>query len=359
MKAIAITPHTKDVRLIDCPEPAIEKPTQVKVRVLQVGICGTDREEVSGGRADAPAGEKQLIIGHEMLGKVAAVGSAVKAVAPGDLVVITVRRPCSTCSMCKQNCADLCESGLYTERGIKQRHGFQCEYVVDEEQFLVKVPSDLESVAVLTEPTTVVEKAIDRACRLQCARQPGNLTPEKWLKGKRALVAGIGTVGLLGAMILRLRGAEVFGMDRVPEGSLRPQILKAMGGHYLTGELQGDFDLIVEATGVGKVQFELFPHIAANGVYVLTGIGESSVLSIDSGKMDDDIVLKNKIILGSVNAGKEDFQQAVADLAAAKKKWPGIIEKFLTHQAPFTQFQELFSQRNPDEIKAVIRWTNP
>src|SRR5438552_16329884 len=102
MKAIALVPHTTQVSLIDWPEPKIETPTQVKVRVLEVGICGTDREEVSGGRADAPKGEKQLIIGHEVLAEVVEVGNGVKSLRVKDLVIVMVRRPCGECQMCQK-----------------------------------------------------------------------------------------------------------------------------------------------------------------------------------------------------------------------------------------------------------------
>ncbi|MGE5679770.1 MAG: alcohol dehydrogenase, partial [Bacillota bacterium] len=66
MKAIAITPGKGEARLIDRPEVNISSPDEVKLKVLQVGICGTDREETSGGRADAPLGSNELVIGHEM-----------------------------------------------------------------------------------------------------------------------------------------------------------------------------------------------------------------------------------------------------------------------------------------------------
>ena len=88
MKAIALTPGTTDVHLVDRPVPKVQAPNEVKLQVLQVGICGTDREEASGGRADAPPGQRELVIGHEMFGKVVEVGSAVGSVQPGDYAVI-------------------------------------------------------------------------------------------------------------------------------------------------------------------------------------------------------------------------------------------------------------------------------
>lgn len=359
MKAIAIIPHTKTIKLIDHDEPKIESPSQVKVKVLQVGICGTDREEVSGGRADAPPNEEMLIIGHEMVGEVVQVGEDVKRLKPKDLVVIMVRRPCSECEMCKKGCSDMCESGNYTERGIKQRDGFHQEFVIDEEKYMIKVPPQLRDIAVLTEPTTVVEKAIDHACRLQVARLP---VDKNWLHGKKALIAGVGPIGLLAAMVLRLRGAEVIGIARAAPDCLPARILEAMGGKYVVAKEENakgeTFDLILEAAGVPKLDFELPQFLKTNGIYVLTGVAsDGAPLEVDGGKLMRDLVLKNQIIFGSVNAGLAHFNQAVLDLEEAEKRWSGVIQKLITSKTHFSQFENELTKKKPDEIKAVIDWT--
>ena len=362
MKAIALVPHTKNVQLIDWPDPKIETPTQIKVKVLDVGICGTDREEVSGGRAVAPSGEKTLIIGHEMLGEVIQIGTGVKNFKPKDLVVIMVRRPCTECEMCKKGCSDMCSSGNYTERGIKQRDGFHSQFVVDEEKYMILVPPGLRNLAVLTEPTTVVEKAIDFACRLQVARLPVDPDPKKWLAGKKVLVAGLGPIGLLASMVLRLRGAHVTGIDVVNPHSLRPRILEEMGGKYVVAKEENTrgqkFDLIIEAAGVPKLDFELIRFLVTNGVYVLTGVaGDGPPLSIDAAKMMRNLVLENQIVFGSVNAGIAHFRQAIDDLEDAEKKWTGTLQQLITSRTPYTQFADVLQKRKPDEIKAVIDWT--
>ena len=215
MKAILLKPHTTDLRVGDADEPQLKGPNDVKVKILQVGICGTDREEASGGRADAPQGESEPIIGHEMFGQVVEVGPQVKKVQKDDHVVITVRRGCNQCNPCKKDSYDMCETGLYTERGIKQHHGFHSEFVVDEEKYIFKVPPTIKDIAVLTEPTTVVEKAIDEACKIQVARLPVDPDPEKWLEGKNVLIAGLGPIGLLAGMVLGLRKANIWGLDIV------------------------------------------------------------------------------------------------------------------------------------------------
>jgi threonine dehydrogenase-like Zn-dependent dehydrogenase len=359
MKAIALVPQTTDVSLTDVPEPKITTPNQVKLRVLQVGICGTDREEVSGGRSDAPHGESRLIIGHEMLAEVVDVGAKVKQFAPKDLAVVMVRRPCPTCEMCKKGLSDMCQTGNYKERGIKQLPGFQSEFVVDEENFIVKVPHSLKNLAVLTEPTSVVEKAIDHACRMQVERLALNIEPAKWLHGKRALVAGLGPIGLMAAMVLALRGAHVIGVDVAAPDSLRVKILKALGGQYVQGQAKdlGQIDLIVEAAGIAKLDFDLISLLGVNGIYALTGVSDKCTpFSLEGGSLMRDIVLKNQVIFGSVNASRDHFHQAIVDLEAASHKWKGVIEQVITSKTSYTHFQEVLQKKKADEIKAVIEW---
>ena len=170
MKALALLTGTKDIRLVDRPEPELAAPDEIKVRVLRVGICGTDREEASGGRALPPEGAKELVIGHEMFGQVVDAGKNVTLVKPGDLAVFTVRRGCGECLPCLMNRSDMCRTGKYRERGIWGLDGYQAEFVVDREEYVVRVPAELEPVGVLAEPLSVAEKAIDELVRIQSAR---------------------------------------------------------------------------------------------------------------------------------------------------------------------------------------------
>lgn len=366
MKAISLVPGTKNVHIVDKPEPRIEKPSQVKIKIREVGICGTDREEASGGRADAPPGEKELIIGHEMFGEVAEVGASDQGVAKGDPVVLTVRRGCGKCQPCQADCSDMCETGNYTERGIKGRHGYQAEYVVEEIHYLVKVPNELEQLAVLTEPTTVVEKAIDHACRIQTARLPIDPDPMKWIKGKTALVAGLGPIGLLGAMVLRLRGAIVIGVDRAEPDSSKPKLLEALGGIYVKSSpgkmdkihtISPQIDLILDAAGVPELDFELIRGLGFNGILALAGVpGKGHPLTVQGAEILEQMVLKNQVLFGSVNAGHHHFEQAVKDLETARVRWPGQIEKIITSRTPYNDFEKVLGKRSPDEIKAVITW---
>ncbi|MBI5880329.1 MAG: glucose 1-dehydrogenase [Chloroflexi bacterium] len=366
MKAIAVVPGTPDMRLVERLEPAINAPDEVKLRVVRVGICGTDREEAAGGRLLVPDGQADLVIGHEMMGQVVGVGSNVTRVKLGDYAVFTVRRGCGQCVACGMNRSDMCSSGKYRERGIWGLDGYQAEYAVDKEQYAVRVPPELAAVGVLTEPLSVAEKAIDEAVRVQVARLPDAPATPNWLFERRCLVAGLGPIGLLAALILRLRGAEVYGLDIVDESSARPQWLKTIGGRYIDGrqvpadqvdDTVGEMELIFEATGVAALEFNLLDALAQDGVYVLTGIpGGNRPVEIHGAELMRQLVLENQVMIGSVNAARDHYQMAVDDLGTARLRWGDHVAKLISHRHAYTDAATALAQHPTDEIKCVIEW---
>lgn len=365
MEAITIHPGEKSIHYKSYKEPVCKSPFDVKLKVLEVGICGTDREEVHGGRATAPSGHQKLVIGHEMLGQVVAVGEQVQDIKVGDHGVFSVRRGCGKCKACQNNRSDMCYTGDYKERGIKGQDGYETEFVVDHRQFLVKVPEEMVSFGVLTEPMSIAEKAIDEAVRIQMARLPE--VSDDWLKGKKALVAGLGTVGLLAVVALRLRGAEVVGLDVVNESSKRVSVLKQLGGEYIHGkevkataidERYGEMDFIFEATGIASLGFNLIDALGVNGIYVMTGIpGGDRPVSFAGGEMMRQMVLKNQLILGSVNAGIRHFDLAVKDLVNAGKKYGKVMGQLITSRFHHEDFMNAIRSRTEDDIKTVITWS--
>ena len=369
VKAIAIRPGTAAVQQVDRPEPSISAPDEIKLRVLQVGICGTDREEAGGGRAEAPAGEAELVIGHEMLGEVVETGEAVSRFRPGDLAVLTVRRGCGKCIPCAMDRADMCLTGEFLERGIRGLDGFQTEYVVDSERYALRVPREIASIGVLAEPLSVVEKAIDEAVRIQLSRLPAAAATPDWLHGRRCLVAGLGPIGLLAAMVLTLRGAEVHGLDIVDEDSPRAGWLQQIGGKYVDARRTppdriraafGPMDLLFEASGAPRLAFNLLDALALNGVYVLTGIPSGHcVARLPACDLVRDMVLDNQVLIGSVNAARGHFQLAVDDLFQAHRRWNGHVDRLITHRYAPADAPAALREHPPDEIKAVVEWAAP
>ena len=368
MKAVAVFPNSREVKLIEQEEPIIIQPDQVKLRMLDIGICGTDKEICTFAYGTPPAGSEYLVIGHEALGEVMEVGAAVTNLSIGDLVVPTVRRPCphARCRSCRAGHQDFCETSDFTERGIKGAHGYLTEFVIDEAQYMNRVPRHLREIAVLVEPLTIAEKVEAQLYGLM-QRRPPWIDPsasERTLgRGRKALVLGAGPVGLLGAMALRTAEFETFVYARKREPDPRIEVAKEIGATYLssqtvpTDQLEahiGPIDLVYEAVGHSLVALDVLRELGPNGIYVLTGIpGLQTLIEADPAALFREIVLKNQVVLGTVNAGPQDFLAAVSDLDSFSQRWPNAVRSLLAARAPIEQAVECILGR-PAGIKSVI-----
>jgi threonine dehydrogenase-like Zn-dependent dehydrogenase len=335
MKAIAARPGMPgSVHLAELTKPSVNDVPNgrgVLVKVLRVGVDGTDKEINAAEYGAAPPGYDFLVLGHESFGRVEAVGPNVTELRPGDYVVATVRRPgTSIYDLIGMN--DMTTDDTYFERGINLRHGYLTEYYVDDVEFIVKVPSGLKDVGVLLEPTTVVEKGIAQAYEIQRRLRV-------W-KPRRVAVMGAGTIGLLATLVLRLRGLDVttFALGRKPY--LNSDLIEAIGARYVSTEETsisdgamkfGPFDLIFEATGYSPVVFESMRALGKNGVLVLSSVtGGNRLLNVPADKINLEFVLGNKVMVGTVNANREYFENGVRDLSQAELEYPGWLKRLLT-----------------------------
>ena len=277
MKAIAVFPgKPNSIHLAELPKPSVDDIPNgrgVLVKVLRVGVDGTDKEINAAEYGAAPAGYDFLVIGHESFGRVEAVGPNVTELRPGDYVVATVRRPGR--SIYDQiGTYDMTTDDVYYERGINLRHGYLTEYYVDDPSTSSRFPQGLKEVGVLLEPMTVVEKGIAQAYEIQRRLRV-------W-RPRKAAVLGAGTIGLLATLVLRLRGLEVTTFGLAAEPYLNSDLIEAIGARYVStqdlaarwsdaGEY-GPFDLIFEATGYSPVVFESMQALGKNGVLVLSSV---------------------------------------------------------------------------------------
>ncbi len=354
MQAVAVFPASRVVERIDQPEPQIGSPTDVKLRMLEIGICGTDRDIVTFQYGTPPPGQDHLIIGHESLGEVVEIGRAVDQVRPGDLAVLSVRRPCrhGTCFACRAGRPDFCFTGDYTERGIKQLHGYMTEAVVDDQRYVHRVPPELRNVAVLVEPLTIAEKALREVRQVQ-TRLPWGY-PSRPAGGSgyhhKAVVLGAGPVGLLGAMALLHAGFETWVYSRSPDAQRWIELVGALGGVFLPAESVGltelvgrvdNVDLIFEATGASSLAFAALPYLGTNGVFVFTGVpGRKAAITIDSDRIMRNLVLKNQVVFGTVNADRSAFEAAIADLGAFAQRWPKEVSGLITGKHLIADFRK-------------------
>ena len=355
MRAIVVKPGVKDsIHMRDMPDPKL-KPDLVAVRMLRVGLCGTDAAINHGIYGEAPAGDEFLILGHENLGVVEDVGKRVKNWKAGDLVVSTVRRPCGKCPQCRAGENDMCSSGQYTERGIMRRHGFMAEYYVEHPMFLNKIPKAIRDFAVLLEPMSVVQKGIDHAYRLQQRMTAWN--------PKFAMVLGAGPIGLLAASVLRVRGLRTVVVGREDASDTRAAIAKRIGAEYLCVANRslpdvpaevGYPDLVIEATGASRVVFDAMEILGRNGVLCLLSVtGGDTVNPEPIDRINQKIVLGNQVVFGSVNASPRHFKQGVKDFVAIDRKWPGVMNRLLTDRIPWVDHKRWFTQRGAT-IKSTL-----
>lgn len=355
MKAIAVHPAARSVSLVEHPEPALHRATDVKVRMLDVGVCGTDREICAFEYGTPPEGADALIIGHESLGRVEEVGPEVGRVKVGDLVVPMVRRACQRpeCRACRAGRQDFCFTGEFKERGIKQAHGFMTEVVVDDQIFMNVVPAALRGVAVLVEPLTIAEKALTQIWQVQ-QRLPWSC-PSDHEKSpghcRNAVVLGAGPVGLLGAMALANAGFNTYVYSRTPAPNDKADLVASFGARYVSSEetppaalaeLMGSVDVVYEAVGASKVAFEVMEVLGSNGVFVFTGVpGRKAPIPIDTDLLMRNLVLKNQVVFGTVNAGRETYQQAIRDLEVFSRRWPESVRRLITGRHPVEDYRDL------------------
>ncbi len=347
MKAITIVPGKADSAIVqDVPEPA-ESEGDVLVRALDLGICGTDFELISGDYGWAPKNSDYLILGHESLGIVESAPPQT-GFQKGDLVVGIVRRPDPVpCVGCAVGEWDMCRNDLYTERGIKERHGFGSELWRNESEYLIKLDRRLGTVGVLMEPASVLAKAWDHIERIGSRAQ--------W-KPKTVLVTGAGPIGLLGAMMGKQRGLEVHVLDRVTSG-LKPQLVHDLGAEYHTGsvhDLNFQPDIIVECTGVCSLIVDSMNKLASDGILCLAGVStKGQTDKLDVGALNRRLVLENCVIFGSVNANRRHWELAGKALSQGDQDW---LSRLISRREEFSNWSQVL-QRKPDDIKVVVQFS--
>lgn len=316
------------------PDPGEPGPSETRLRVAEVGVCATDRELSHFRFGVPPAGESRLALGHEALAQVEAIGAKVTGVVPGDWVVPMIRRPCSPCCVaCARLRMDLCLTGQYRERGIVALHGYFAPVAIDPASALVRIPEPLLDVAVLLEPLSVVEKAVE-------AGERSNV-----LSSRTAVVTGAGPIGLLTVMALLRRGYDVTCISLEPDDHPRARWAKQAGAQYLQAS-QGvqAGTLLFEASGTDSGLRLAFQAMRPTGVLVLIGATD-----LDLHFPGVRAVVENWTIAGVVNAGPDHFRLAVEDLSGFDRR----LTKSLIERRPFRQWANSITGGLGSAIKIV------
>jgi glucose 1-dehydrogenase len=359
MQALLVDPPKAGVHMANVPDPSPGR-DEVKVHVIECGVCGTDRDIVAGKYGTPPEGRRNLVLGHENLGKIVEVGEGVHGFRVGDEVVATVRRGCGICRYCRTNRSDFCETGLFTERGIKGRDGYLAEFYVERPEYLVRIPRPHRLSAVLLEPLSIVEKAVVQAKRVLDRTEvvPGT----NGNRPRTALVAGTGAVGILAALVLAAEGFEVTSIDRETDRTPIRSLLSAIDAQHadvaaglsVLGERR--FDLIFDATGSAQLDFELTSRVGPNGVLLVVGIPQDggALLPIPAGEILRKLVLQNQAFVGSVNANRRYYEAGLRHLTAFRRRWGTVAEQLVTQRLPWTEFASVLDGARAEGIKTVL-----
>jgi glucose 1-dehydrogenase len=363
MKAIAVHPGTPDsIHLREIAEPHVTDVADgrgVLVKVLRVGVDGTDKEINAAEYGAAPPGDEYLVTGHESFGVVVDVGPNVPTtIRPGTYVVASVRRPGSSIYG-KIGLQDFTTDDVYYERGINLLHGYLTEYYVEDHQYVFPLPPNLAEVGVLLEPTTVAEKGINHAYEIQRRL--------KVWEPRSACILGSGTVGLLTALAARLRGLELTVYSLPQKPNRNADLIEQLGGVYVSSqehtlaevsEKRGPFDLMFDATGFSPIVWEAAEALGKNGVLVLASItGGDRKVQINSDRINQGFVLGNKVMVGTVNASPNDFRTGVDDLIKAEAVYPGWLKQLLTTPIDgLENYEQMIREltENRDAIKVFV-----
>src|SRR4029453_14287867 len=244
----------------------------------------------------------------------------------------------AACAPCRSGRQDFCHTGDFVEHGIKGRHGFLSEEVVEDARYLHVVPRALRDVAVLVEPLTVAEKALEQVRHFQ---------DRLGTAGRTAVVAGAGPVGMLGALALTAAGFDTVVWSLEADSDPRAELLAAAGLQYVSaarespprlGARPGNVDVLFEATGAPPVAFQALEALGHNGVLVLFGLpGARSALEVDAAAVVRTLVLRNQLVLGTINAGRESFEAAIGDVSLFETRWPGLLRRLITGRSPLEE----------------------
>ncbi len=349
MRALTVVPGRAGSGAVrDVPDPVADG--LVSVDVVRVGLCGTDAEIERGEYGRAPEGSEVLVLGHESFGRVSGDAGGLRK---GTPVVASVRRP-DGCPNCRNGEQDMCLWGGFRERGINGIHGFCAERFAERAELLFPVPEEIADVAVLLEPLTISEKGWRHLVAAQ--RRMTYWEP------KQAIVTGAGPVGILAALLLRLRGLDVTVVERT-EKPARRELLARIGARYAATSVTplGDVaaarervDVALDATGSAAVAFETMRLVGANGAVILTSVtGADRRVELRADAVNQGLVLNNVLVLGTVNANALDFRQGIADLAAAERRWPGFLASLITRRVPLADAARALPH-DPNEIKTVV-----
>ncbi|WP_338599274.1 glucose 1-dehydrogenase [Sulfolobus tengchongensis] len=360
MKAIVVNPPNKgvEVREIEYDVKSIGE-KQALIKTIANGICGTDRGIVSGllKFSRPPAGKNSLVLGHENLGQIVETGSKVLRFKKGDYVVSIVRRGCGKCSNCLSGRQDFCETGEFVEAGIRGLDGFMREMFIDDEEYLIKIPSEIVDVAILLEPLSNVVKAYNEL--MQTQRRMIWWCKDGSYDCRNAVIIGSGPIGLLFSLIFSSQNFNVTILNKRDPSPIELEIARQMGANFINikkESISTNIDVLIDTSGHPSAFIPLLNKLNKNSALILFGTtgGEASEITAE---LVTFLVENNVLLFGSVNASKKDFEDGVNFLTVWKYRYPSLLNKMVTKVVKPEEAPDVLYAKPKGEIKTVISWT--
>ncbi len=360
MKAVIVRPPKKgvEVKEIDLRIESLNS-KEVLVKTLFTGICGTDRGIVNGllTFSRPPTGKEYLVLGHEGFGQVIDVGDGIKKIKKGDYVVPIVRRGCGKCSNCLVGRQDFCETGEFVEAGIRGHDGFMRDEFIEEEEYLVKIPSDIKDIAVLLEPLSNVVKAYNELTFLQ--RRMIWWCRDGSYSCKNAVIIGSGPIGILFGMLFSSQGFNTYILNRRDPSTVEEYITKKVNIEFVntlkTPSLSFNIDVLVDTSGHPSAFIPLMKLLNKNSAVILFGTTGREKSEITA-ELVTFLVENNILLVGSVNASKKDFMDGVNYLTIWKNIYGDSLNRMITNVVKAEDAPSVLYKKSSGEIKTVISW---
>lgn len=309
----------KDIRIESIPTPVLED-EMVLLRIRRVGICGSDLHYYEHGECGPFVPDRPFTLGHELSAEIAALGAKVTTLKIGQRVTVNPARSCGRCPVCKKGRPNLCQNLIML--GSASRcppiNGAMAEFVaVRADQCHVLSEGFDDGLAAMMEPFAVALHAVKRA---------GGIA------GKRVLVTGGGTIGLLTALAARTYGATWVAVSDLEESRLEKA--RSMGvdatlnpaAPDFHANTEGGFDLILEASGAPPALRQAFELIRPGGTIVQIGTLGTADIPLPANQ----VMVKEITFLGSMRYG-DVFGEAI-DLVSAGRV---DLRPFITKVFPF------------------------
>lgn len=337
MKAAVLKePHDLSIKEIPVPDPGEH---EVLIRIMAVGVCGSDVHYYTHGRIGDYVVEKPLILGHECSGQVVKVGKNVKKIREGDRVAVEPGVPCGRCDYCRQGRYNLCPDVVFL--ATPPVDGSFVQYLVHHEDYVSKIHDDLSyEVAAMNEPFSVGLHACRRA----------EVAP-----GDTIAIFGMGPVGLLAILAARSHGAEK--IIAVDAETNRLDVAQRMGATHCVNIREQDtvdaLKLITEDKGA-DVTFEMAGHPTAlqNAIHCVKRGGTVCIIGLPQQRdipVDIPYLVDNELNVLGIFRYRHTYPQGLEIL----KQYQGEVEEVFTDTFPLTETKKALDRALSSKDRSI------